>query len=59
MAVVELVLAVLTMVDVFTIEPCCLAKADAQGTGVCPKLGPASSVSWDWDTGSPGVAGSG
>lgn len=50
---------VLAMVAVFIIEPCSLAKADAQETDVCPNLGPSSPVSWDRETGSLGVTGSG
>lgn len=43
------VLAVLAIVDVFISEPSSLANADAQGTGVCSKLGQPSPVSWKWE----------
>lgn len=51
--------AVLAIGNVLVIEPCPLAKADAQGTGVHSKLGQPSPVSWKWETGLLGVAGSG
>ena len=52
-------LPVSAIVNILIIEPCFLAKAGAQGTDVHSKLRQPNPVSWNWETGSLGISGSG